>query len=431
MQSSSGYGSSQSSNSYGSNNSGGYGSSSSGSGYGSSNNDGYGSSSSGYGSSNSESSNSGYGSSNSGYGSSNNSSSMASSVMSQSTSTTMYGTTSTSTMSSSTQTVAATSTSIMYGSGSMNSGSSGSYNDCVAQCIASFAPSSTSVYSSSDNSGGSSSSSYSGSTGTGATKTVVVAPTQGVLRYVPFAINASVGDTIQFMWGANNHTVTKGSQLQLCNATGDSPFTSGEHDQGFTFTQVVNSTDPTFFFCNTPGHCQKGMFGIINPPVGFDAPSSASLMMQSLKANSSDLSTYAAYTDQTTSGQQGADWGGNILLSGMPDWAQPFAAENILFTRNLLAQNPELLQEDGSIDASSYGSTPWMYPEDVNAVVAAAGTTSSTSTNTGTSSSAAAAAAVATSSTASPVQKNTSGVSSTAPRAAVALLAVLATVFVL
>lgn len=47
-----------------------------------------------------------------------------------------------------------------------------------SECIASFAPSSTSVYSSSDNSGGSSSSSYSGSTGTGATKTVVVAPTQ-------------------------------------------------------------------------------------------------------------------------------------------------------------------------------------------------------------------------------------------------------------
>lgn len=114
----------------------------------------------------------------------------------------------------------------------------------------------------------------------------------------------------------------------------------------------------------------------------------------------------------------------------MPDWAQSFAAENILFTRNLLAKNPELLQEDGSIDTSSYETTPWMYPEEVNAVVAAAGTTSSTSANTGSSSSAAA-AAVATSSTASPVQKNTSGASSTAPRAAVALLAVLATVFVL
>ena len=35
--------------------------------------------------------------------------------------------------------------------------------------------------------------------GTGATHTVIVAPTKGVLRYVPFAVNASVGDTVRFM----------------------------------------------------------------------------------------------------------------------------------------------------------------------------------------------------------------------------------------
>lgn len=40
---------------------------------------------------------------------------------------------------------------------------------------------------------------YAAATGTGATHTVVVAPTKGVLRYVPFAVNASVGDTVRFM----------------------------------------------------------------------------------------------------------------------------------------------------------------------------------------------------------------------------------------
>lgn len=49
----------------------------------------------------------------------------------------------------------------------------------------------------------------------GMTHTVIVAPTQGVLRYVPFAINASVGDTVTFVWNANNHTVTKSSQLAV------------------------------------------------------------------------------------------------------------------------------------------------------------------------------------------------------------------------
>jgi len=72
-----------------------------------------------------------------------------------------------------------------------------------------------------------------GSSGSGATHTVIVAPTQGVLRYIPFATNASVGDTVLFMWGANNHTVTKSSELQLCNKTSDAPFASGEQNKDF------------------------------------------------------------------------------------------------------------------------------------------------------------------------------------------------------
>ena len=51
--------------------------------------------------------------------------------------------------------------------------------------------------------------------GGASTHTVIVAPTQGILRYVPFVVNASAGDTINFMWNANNHTVTKSSQLAV------------------------------------------------------------------------------------------------------------------------------------------------------------------------------------------------------------------------
>jgi len=72
------------------------------------------------------------------------------------------------------------------------------------------------------------------STGSGATHTVIVAPTQGVLRYIPFTTNASVGDTVKFIWGANEHTVTHSSQLAICNKTSDSPFSSGEQNQTFT-----------------------------------------------------------------------------------------------------------------------------------------------------------------------------------------------------
>jgi len=72
------------------------------------------------------------------------------------------------------------------------------------------------------------------SDGSGVTHTVIVAPTQGVLRYIPFATTAAVGDSVKFLWGANEHTVTKSSELAICNKTSDSPFSSGEQNKSFT-----------------------------------------------------------------------------------------------------------------------------------------------------------------------------------------------------
>ena len=73
----------------------------------------------------------------------------------------------------------------------------------------------------------------------GATHTIIVAPTQGVLRYVPFATNASTGDTIKFMWGANNHTVTKSSALLPCNKSSARPFASGTQNKDFVCTFAI------------------------------------------------------------------------------------------------------------------------------------------------------------------------------------------------
>jgi plastocyanin len=89
-----------------------------------------------------------------------------------------------------------------------------------------------------------SSTSPSGSSGSGVTHTVIVAPSQGVLRYIPFALNASVGDTIMFKWGANNHTVTKSSQLALCNKTSDQPFVSGTQNKDFVCKNKIRRSSP-------------------------------------------------------------------------------------------------------------------------------------------------------------------------------------------
>jgi plastocyanin len=251
-----------------------------------------------------------------------------------------------------------------YGSGSSNWDSG--YDDCVSKCLADYGskdswykPSPTTEEPKDEE-----------NRGNGVTHTVIVAPTQGVLRYIPFAVNASIGDTIKFSWGANNHTVTKGNALLPCNKTADALFTSGLQVKDFVFTQVVNSTDPTYFFCNAPTHCQKGMFGIINPPSSAGLPTSAGSVISDLKASNPDLRAYAAVVDKNTEGNSFArNWGSNIDIGSLPNWAQPLAAENIIYTRSVLAANPDIVK-DGSIDLGSVTTTPMLIPNDVSVELA-------------------------------------------------------------
>lgn len=264
-----------------------------------------------------------------------------------------------------------------YGSGNSNWGGSG-YDDCVNQCIASYG-SPTAAYQPTATSGSG------GSVGTGATHTVIVAPTQGVLRYIPFTVNASVGDTVKFMWGANNHTVTRGTALTPCNRSGEAFFASGSQSKDFVFTQVVNDTEPIYYYCATTGHCQKGMFGIINPPSSPGSSTSLGGMMQGMASSNPDLAAYAAYTrNHTGSNTQASLWGSNINMEQIPEWAHQYVAENVLYTREFLAANPETLHDDGTIDLSAAASTPLMIPMDMIAAINNAGTGAAPS-NSGTS----------------------------------------------
>lgn len=305
-----------------------------------------------------------------------------------------------------------------YGSGKSNWGGSG-YDDCVNKCMstygapaAEFKPTATGE--------------SSGSSGSGATHTVVVAPTQGVLRYVPFAVNASVGDTIKFMWGANNHTVTKSSSLTPCNKSNDALFISGTQNKDFVFTQVVNDTSPTFFFCGTIGHCQKGMFGIINPPNAMGAPSSVSGMMQSWASNNSDIAAMAAYsTKQTEGNDKASNWGGSIDVKSLPDWSHTYVAENVMYTRNFLAANSEVLKDDG-VDLGAVGSNPMMIPEDITVALNNAASSSSSSAAPAASQTASTSAAAASSSS------TPNGASSvTSPRIFVGVMVAVVTFFAL
>ncbi|KAN0112111.1 hypothetical protein V8E52_007851 [Russula decolorans] len=336
-----------------------------------------------------------------------------------------------STMSSGSSSYGSGSSSSSYGSGS-SSWNKGSYDSCVQQCVAQYGnPSSMYMPPSST-------SSSSGSSGSGKTHTVIVAPTQGVLRYVPFAVNASVGDTVKFIWGANNHTVTKSSELALCNKTSDQPFASGEQNKTFVFTQVVNDTNPTFFYCGTPTHCEKGMFGIINPPNAYMQSTSVGMMMSSLAGQYPSTQAAMSYTSNATSNSSAAaSWGMNMDMSGMPSWSQQYTAENVLFTQAFVAMNPETLSSDGSIDLSQLASTPLMVPTDVAASMSSNNADNSTgSYGSPASSSAASGSSGSSSPSASAVGGSSKSSSNGAgalssPRVAVALIAVAAAFFAL
>jgi len=284
-----------------------------------------------------------------------------------------------------------------------------SYDDCVNQCVAQYG-SSPSPYVPTATMNPPSST---GPTGTGATHTVIVAPSQGVFRYVPFAVNASVGDTIKFMWGANTHTVTKSSSLSPCNATKDAPFASGVQTKGFVYTQVVNDTKPVFFHCAVPTHCSKGMFGVINPENAFGSNTTMNGMMSPMAASNPSISAYSSMIgNMTNTNNNGSvmasNWGGNINMASLPSWSHSMVAENVLYTRHFLLVNPDAVNSHGAVDLSVASQNPMKIPMDLSAAIQQADAVPNTS------SSSAVTAATATSLThAAPTTSSTPSTSST------------------
>jgi plastocyanin len=251
-------------------------------------------------------------------------------------------------------------TSTMYGSGS--SGKS-SYDNCIMQCMNTYGGAPAAQYTPPPST--KSSESGSGDSGNGKTHTVIVAPKKGVLRFVPFALNATSGDTVHYVWGAGPHTVTKGSQLEPCNKTSDgATFTSGSQNATFTFDQKVNDTNPVFYFCNVPGHCQKGMFGILNPP-NANAPTvttTVAQMMPAWIANSSTLAALNAYTVEKTKGSPAFNWGAQLDVANVPTWAHAEFATNVMYTRLLYAANPGMMEAGNG--ATNANGSPLTLPSD-------------------------------------------------------------------
>jgi len=90
------------------------------------------------------------------------------------------------------------------------------------------------------------------------------------LNYNPQTVTAAVGDTVEFIFMAKNHTATQSTFAAPCEPM------SGGIDSGFmvvapnatqvpSMTITVNDTTPLWFFCRQTTHCEKGMVFAVNP----------------------------------------------------------------------------------------------------------------------------------------------------------------------
>ncbi|KAG8897850.1 hypothetical protein FRB99_007875 [Tulasnella sp. 403] len=266
-----------------------------------------------------------------------------------------------------------------YGSGYKNWGGEG-YNNCVQQCMVQYQPPAATY-----TAPAAIETPPTGTTdaGNGATHTVIVAPTQGVLRFIPFAVNASVGDTVRYVWGAGPHTVTESSILNPCNrSSAPDAFDSGKQNKSFVFDHVVKTTDPTFFYCSVPTHCQKGMFGILNPPNGNVAPAAAAASnstmtvgqyVQTMAQSDSNMAAMWSYVNNQTMNTSAYNWGMNMDMSSMPSEQYPAIAQNAMYSALFFAANPGALESgQGAVDTSGKGL---VIPADITQTLAQMGST--------------------------------------------------------
>jgi len=139
----------------------------------------------------------------------------------------------------------------------------------------------------------------------------------------------------------------------------------------------------------------------------------------------SNVMAYASYTEAQTGKTSAGKWGNNIDMGSLPDWSHEYVAENVMYTRNFLAANAEVLRDDGSVDLSAAGTTPLMIPQDLSVALSNAGSPSPSSPVAAPSAAVTSDPPAAPSSTASSL--NSGALSMSSPKVLISLVAALAT----
>lgn len=99
---------------------------------------------------------------------------------------------------------------------------------------------------------------------------VAVGPVGNKLRFVPDTLNISVGDTVRWTWGSDDHSVTSGTPCtadgQFCSPDNMNCDAGILNNTGFVYEHTFTQAGSYSYFCAL--HCFAGMTGVINvtPP---------------------------------------------------------------------------------------------------------------------------------------------------------------------
>jgi plastocyanin len=246
----------------------------------------------------------------------------------------------------------------IYGSGS--GGWQVSYTDCVQQCVVSHPMPATVVHippqehqvPMSDGSVvvPSAGTEVAPQGSTGVTHDIVIEAAAGVLRAAPAFVKANQGDVVRFVFANGQHQIVESSVISPCNATVGG-FDSGLQSAGGTFSFVVPDAAPRFFFSNVEGECAKGLFGGINAATGNeDSQTTVSSLMPKWAESNADIAAALDATSKLAVQTPGLNWGNSIDVKDVPTELHGQVAENVLFTRAMIARNPEMVDKTGQFN---------------------------------------------------------------------------------
>jgi plastocyanin len=99
--------------------------------------------------------------------------------------------------------------------------------------------------------------------------TITVGTSAGLPGFSPQNVTAKVGEAVEFVFNPSTHSIIQTSFDSPCNYTNSSGFFSGPVTTSGglntnVFLVTVNDTNPIWFYCGFPTHCEAGMVGSIN-----------------------------------------------------------------------------------------------------------------------------------------------------------------------